>query len=241
MFVSWCLNKAGVKMDGFPSANTDVALNGGARKYAVSAKNVQYGDIVIFNWNWDDATDHIGFATGEFDGTGFTTIEGNVGNAVKECYRQLGNVAYVLRPPYDCVGVVSSNSPSISTDPKNNRDGGKLDVDGIGGWNTVIDIQNQLGVEENGWIDGQDISNREYHNGMCNVTYEEGGSETVKAIQCLVDAESDGYWGPKTSKALQTWLIGRGYSCGKYGVDGYFGHDSVCGLQEALNNKELSK
>lgn len=241
MFVSWCLDKAGVKVDGFPSANTDVALDGGARKYAVDARSVRYGDIIIFNWDWNNTTDHIGFATGEFDGTGFTTIEGNVGNAVKECYRQLGNVAYVLRPPYDAFGDITENSPSVNTDPKNNRDGGKLDIDGIGGWNTIIDIQNQLGVEESGWITGQDISNQKYHNGMSNVTYEENGSDTVCELQKKINVEVDGYWGPITSKGLQSWLIDRGYSCGECGIDGYFGHDSVCGLQEALNNKELSK
>jgi hypothetical protein len=49
MFVSWCLNQGGVVMKGFPSANTDVALDGGAINYQVDKYSVQYGDIIIYN------------------------------------------------------------------------------------------------------------------------------------------------------------------------------------------------
>ena len=233
MFASWCLDQGGVQMDGFPTQNTDLALNGGAKKYAVPIENVQYGDIVIFNWDWDNTTDHIGFATGEFDGTGFTTIEGNVGNAVKEKYRQLGNVAYVLRPPYEAYGVHGSNMPSVSTDPKNNRDGGKLDVDGIGGWNTIIDWQNQLHVIEDGWIDGQDADNYRYFKGISNVRFDETGSKLVMTIQSIVGATVDGIWGKDTSTKIQEWLVDRGYPCT---VDGFFAANSVTALQESLNN-----
>lgn len=237
MFVSWCLDQGHVRMDGFPTYNTDVALSKGAKKYAVDKKKVRYGDIVIFNWDWNATTDHIGFATGEFDGTGFTTIEGNVNNAVKEKYRQLGNVAYVLRPPYESQGSVTPDTPSVPTDPKNNRDGGKLDVDGIGGWNTIIDLQHQLGTDETGCIGGQYSGNKKYHNGMCNVTYEGDGSMVVAAMQARIGLrEPDGHWGPNTSRTLQGWLIDRGYDCGSAGADGYFGHDSVVALQKSLND-----
>ena len=237
LFVSWCLDQGEVSMDGFPTYNTDVALNGGARKYAVDAKSVRYGDIIIFNWDWDSTTDHIGFATGEFDGVGFTTIEGNVGNAVVEQYRQLGNVAYVLRPPYRARGVVDGNKPSVNDSPKNNRDGGKLDVDGIGGWNTIIDLQHQLKTTEDGFISGQYSSNKQYHSGMSNVTYEGNGSQVVKALQNRIKTDADGHWGPGTSKALQSWLNNNGFDCGE--VDGYFGVKSVKALQNALNAKKF--
>ena len=236
MFVSWCLDKGGVKVDGFPTYNTDVALNNGARKYAVDKKKVRYGDIVIFNWDWNSTTDHIGFATGEFDGTGFPTIEGNVGNAVKEKYRQLGNVAYVIRPTYESYGVVDGNTPSVSTDPKNNRDGGKLDVDGVGGWNTIIDWQHQLGTNEDGWISGQYTGNKDHHWAMCNITYEGTGSQLVRAIQRKVGANPDGHWGPDTSRKIQKWLINKGYNCGSSGADGFFGRESVKALQKSLND-----
>ncbi len=233
MFASWCLAQGRVEMDGFPTQNTDLALNGGARKYAVDRESVRYGDIVIFNWDWDNATDHIGFATGEFDGTGFPTIEGNVGNAVKEKYRNLGNVAYVLRPPYNGFGVIDGNIPSVSADPKNNRDGGKLDVDGIGGWNTIIDLQHVLGTPEDGWISGQYRDAKDYHWGMSNVTYEGTSSQVVRALQQKIGAGVDGYWGPETSRKLQEWLVNNGYNIE---IDGYFGRESVKALQQSLND-----
>lgn len=237
MFVSWCLAQAGIKMDGFPTQNTDLALNGGAIKYAVPVESVQYGDIVIFNWDWDSYTDHIGFATGSFDGTGFTTIEGNVGNAVKEKYRQLGNVAYVLRPPYLYYGVHSGTQASIEAEPRNNRDGGSLEVDGIGGWNTIIDWQNQIRVIEDGWIDGQDYDNWEFFRGISNVRFTDtnNGSKTVATIQSIVGAAPDGIWGKETSVKIQMWLALRGYYTGD--IDGYFGTNSVKALQTSLNNK----
>lgn len=236
MFASWCLDQGGVKMDGFPTQNTDIALNGGARRYAVDKYDVRYGDIVIFNWDWNNTTDHIGFATGEFDGGGFTTIEGNVGNAVKEKYRQMGNVAYVLRPPYTDYSVASDNSPNVSTEPKNNRDGGKLEVDGIGGWNTIIDWQSQLAVIEDGKIDRQYSPNRKYFSAMSNVDFNNGGSKFVMAIQAKVGADVDGYWGKQTSQKVQEWLVAQGYDIGPDGIDGYFGPNSVKALQQSLND-----
>jgi peptidoglycan hydrolase-like protein with peptidoglycan-binding domain len=209
-------------------------LNGGAKKYAIPIEDVDYGDIVIFNWDWNNTTDHIGFATGPYDGYGFPTIEGNVGNAVKEKYRQLGNVAYVLRPPYK-EGGSGSHDPSVPAEPKNNRDGGKLEVDGIGGWNTIIDWQNQLHVIEDGRISGQDKDNYEYFRGIVTVDFgfDGSGSKTVMTIQSIVGANVDGIWGKDTSTKIQEWLVNKGYPCT---IDGYFGTNSVMALQQSLND-----
>lgn len=49
MFVSWVLDQAGQKVAGFPSQNTDVALNGGARKLCVDRNSIRKGDILIFD------------------------------------------------------------------------------------------------------------------------------------------------------------------------------------------------
>lgn len=234
-FTSYCLNQANVHMDGFPTQNTDVALNHGARKYAIDIRNVAYGDVVIFNWNGDDKTDHIGIATGSFDGYGFTTIEGNVGNAVVEKYRQLGNVAYVLRPPYTGTSTEQYKSGATAA-PKNNRDGGKLDIDGIGGWNTIIDWQNQLGTYEDGVISGQRPSDKDAHWAMSNVKYEQNGSRLVQVVQQKVGAPVTAYWDTVTSMKIQQWLIDKGYSVGESGADGWFGHDSVKALQQSLND-----
>lgn len=236
MFVSWCLNKGGVKCPGFPTYNTDVALRGGARKKTVSKTSIKRGDIIIFDWDWNGATDHIGFATGPYDGYGFPTIEGNVGNAVKEKYRNMGNVAYVIRPDYSGSGG-GGTTPSVPTDPKNNRDGGKLEVDGIGGWNTVIDLQHALGTTEDGVISGQSYADKDYHWAMSAVEYGTDGSLMVKALQKKAGATQDGFWGKDTSTKLQQWLKKKGYSLA---VDGYFGHESVKALQKSLNDGKWS-
>lgn len=236
MWVSMILDKAGVYCPGFPTQNTDIALNGGARSRCVDASDIRRGDIIIYDWNWDGATDHIGFATSSISGGKFSTIEGNVGNAVKECSRDLGNVAYVIRPDYAGGGDKTTPDP-IDTKPKNNRDGGKLDVDGVAGWNTIIDLQHTLGTPEDGEISGQWRGNAAYHNAVAAVRYDSGdGSLMVEALQRMLNAGVDGQWGPDTSTKFQKFLIKRGYDCGVCGADGYFGSDSVKALQRWLND-----
>ena len=101
MFVSWVLNKAGIVVKGFPSQNTDLALNGGAKNYLVDRNSIQRGDILIFDWNWGtNATDHIGFAKGPLINGYVNTIEGNVSNSVMNKTRALSTIRYVIRPHY---------------------------------------------------------------------------------------------------------------------------------------------
>lgn len=100
MFVSWSLDQGNVSMLGAPTQNTNLLYNNGGFNYEVNRYDVQYGDLVIFDWDWDGYTDHIGIAIGDFDGIGFPTVEGNVGNAVVTNYRGTSNLAHVLRPNY---------------------------------------------------------------------------------------------------------------------------------------------
>lgn len=236
MFVSWCLYKAGVKCDGFPSYNTDTAVSK-AQKLLVKDKNqIRRGDILIFDWNWaTNATDHIGFAKGSPVNGKVTTIEGNVGNAVQNKVRDLGTIRYVIRPPYGKSSGGDSTSNKSNAAP-NNKNGGKLVVDGVGGYNTILDWQNQLGTPCDGEITGQVFSNRQYFPGITNVTWEGTGSTLVRAIQKKVGAEADGYWGRDTSLAVQKFLIKKGYSVGSAGADRIFGTDSVKALQRSLND-----
>ena len=111
MFVSWVLNKANVSVKGFPSQNTDLALNGGAKNYLVDRSTIKRGDILIFDWNWGNAaTDHIGFAKGPVIGGYVETIEGNVSNSVQNKTRALSTIRYVIRPQY-------STKPTPSPEP----------------------------------------------------------------------------------------------------------------------------
>lgn len=234
IFVSWVLNQANVVVKGFPSQNTDLALDGGARNYLVSDKNqIRRGDILIFDWNWDtDATDHIGFAKESPSGGYVATIEGNVGNAVQNKTRSLSTIRYVIRPQYTGASTVESSNDF----PKNNKNGGKLDIDGSAGYNTILDWQDQLGTPCDGEISGQIYLNRKYFPAVNSVTWDDGGSLLVKQIQKKVGVYADGYWGQATSVGIQRWLQAHKYDIGPDGADGFFGTNSVKALQQSLND-----
>ena len=122
---------------------------------------------------------------------------------------------------------------------RNNTRGGRLDVDGYGGYNTVLDMQHALGTWEDGVISGQWRGNSEFFWAFSSVEWGAQGSQMVAALQRRVGAVADGIWGRETSTRLQEHLIARGYSCGDSGADGYFGRASVRSLQECLNDGRL--
>jgi len=235
MWVSMILDKAKVPCPGFPSQNTDIAWNGGASSRAISKENIRRGDILIFDWNFNTtATDHIGFATGSPRNGYVTTIEGNVGNAVQEKNRSLSTIRYVIRPRYaDATAAGTSTDRTNIKNPTQN--GKKLDVDGAAGYNTIYEWQAQLGTYKDGKITGQDRNNYKYFESIVSVSFEENGSQLVEAIQKKVGASVDGIWGHETSKKIQEWLIKKKFSVGETGADGYFGNESVKGLQRSLN------
>lgn len=137
----------------------------------------------------------------------------------------------------DINAAMGSDTPSY--EPHNNTHGGKLDVDGIGGYNTVLDMQHALGTYEDGVISGQWYGNKDYLWGMESVEWGAQGSPMVRAMQEKVGAYVDGIWGENTSKSLQQYLIDKGYEVGEAGCDGYFGRESVKGLQRCLNDGEF--
>lgn len=127
-----------------------------------------------------------------------------------------------------------ATSAAVSA-PPNNRDGGKLTVDGYGGYNTILDLQHALGTYEDGEISGQCRSLHCYFSGMTNVTWAQTGSAMVRALQRKAGAGADGIWGRETSTRLQELLVSMGHDIE---VDGYFGRKSVKALQTSLNAGE---
>lgn len=123
--------------------------------------------------------------------------------------------------------------------PHNNTHGGELDVDGMGGYNTILDMQHWLGTEEDGLISGQCKFNRDYFWSFNydNIDWSCSGSLMVMALQRKLGIDEDGRWGRSTSSALQNFLIGEGFDCGPSGMDGMFGSDSMCALQRFLNQE----
>lgn len=240
MWVSMILDKAGVKCPGFPTQNTDLAWNGGASKRAVSRDNIRRGDILIFDWDFNTtSTDHVGFATGTPRNGYVSTIEGNVQNAVKEKVRPLSSIRYAIRPQYsDATAIGDSETLVVKNPTQNNK---RLDVDGIGGYNTVYEWQSQMGTYTDGEISDQDRRWYVYYEGIVSVTFGKGGSSLVKAVQAKVKDDKvsgayDGIWKKSTTFKVQQWLKQHGYDLGICGIDGSFGHDSVCALQRSLND-----
>jgi hypothetical protein len=134
----------------------------------------------------------------------------------------------------DINAAMDGETPSVG--PRNNTRGGKLDVDGCCGYNTVLDMQHALGTYEDGVISGQWRGYEDDLPAVYSIEWGGQGSQMVFALQEMVGAFTDGVWGPNTSEHLQRWLIAKGYSCGGAGADGMFGSHSVEALQRCLND-----
>lgn len=121
---------------------------------------------------------------------------------------------------------------------KNNTNGGRLDEDGIGGYNTVLDLQDAVSAPfRDGFLSGQRRANWTFFNGITSVEFDGGsGSSTVRKLQEKIGASVDGVWGKETSRKLQQFLQLRGYDIGPCGVDGYAGADTIKALQKCLND-----
>lgn len=113
MFASYCLNWAGVEAAGLPgsyvpwilSANSDAGR-------LVANEDAQPGDLVMFDWQGDGVTDHIGIVEENHADEGWMqTIEGNTssgsggsqsnGGGVYRRARNYGSIIGVARPYYE--------------------------------------------------------------------------------------------------------------------------------------------
>ena len=132
-----------------------------------------------------------------------------------------------------------STSPSKPTTPPPQKKP-KLTVDGRWGINTTKETQRFLKTIVDGIVSRQPTSNRKYLKNAFTDSWQftsnyKGGSAMIKALQRLIGAKVDGYFGKNSVKALQNFLIRNGYSVGKYGADGVMGYDTVCAWQRYLN------
>lgn len=104
----------------------------------------------------------------------------------------------------------------------------KLVVDGIGGTDTVLRMQEFFGTAMDGVISGQNKSLAKYYPSLKAVSYTGAKSTCVKNLQRWVGVTQDGIIGQATVKAWQK----------KLGVtaDGIFGTNSMKKWQTYLNN-----
>lgn len=224
MFVSWVMAQAGARCEGIPGAYCPWILNAGRKAgKLVSAANAKPGDVVLFDWEGDGTSDHVGFVERNSGGVLYT-IEGNTNNgAVARRTRSYGTVCGVIRPDYD--GTTASA-------PENGV--GALEVDGVWGPATTRAVQAALGTTQDGIVSDQYAGYRAGNPGLSSASWEwhsrtSLGSDMVRALQRKIGATVDGVAGPKTFRALQT--------CLGTTQDGRISNPSTCvkALQQRLN------
>ena len=180
---------------------------------------------------------HTGRVVG-FDSTHVYTVEGNTGyssgysgGAVLERTYSRGDnriTGYGI-PKWSLAGGEDAATAQTNT----YKATGKLDVDGYLGVQSVTAWQEALGTYADGFISGQSIWNRQYLPNLVAVTYDNGGSQLVRAIQRKVGADVDGYMGPQTVRCLQAWLNKQGNF--NLVIDGYLGPATAKAVQQTIN------
>ena len=110
-------------------------------------------------------------------------------------------------------------------------------MDGRWGVNTTKATQQYLKTIVDGVVSRQPTSNRKYLKNAFTDSWQftsnyKGGSAMIKALQRLIGAKVDGFFGKESVKALQRFLNKHGFNLK---VDGYMGPDTVCAWQKYLN------
>ena len=135
MFVSWVLDRAGIKVHGFPTASC-VTIDGATKGKQLSNKrSAQAGDIVLFDWDGDGSPDHVGFV--ELNcGSYIQTIEGNTSSGSNGSQSNGGGVYRRTRDWSVVHCVIRINGGSEPVKPSK-----KIAVDGYWGEDTTAGAQ----------------------------------------------------------------------------------------------------
>lgn len=231
MFVSWVFHQARVACAGLPGAYCPAMLEEARRAgAAIPKQQARKGDVVYFDWQLDEETDHVGVVVANH-GTFIETIEGNTssgssgsqsnGGVVARRQRNLHNVCAIVRPDYDGGGT----------------DTGTLDVDGIIGPISVTEWQCQLKTPADGIVSGQLSECRRAYPALTAVTFDGGGSILMRRVQEII-----GVPGPTGIIAggsvchLQGWLIMQGYDL-EDARAGILDEPTGRALQRSLNDR----
>lgn len=232
MFVSWVLDQAGVACAGFPGAYCpdmiEEAADAGATLFDI--RQARPGDVVFFEWNGDDETDHVGIVTENLD-TCLETIEGNTspgdgsqsnGGVVARRRRFLNSVYGIVRPNY---GGECTDEP--------------LDVDSLLGEKSVTKWQRQLGTEPDGVITGQRAEDAKWWPNLVAIDdYDGSGSQLVRKVQQIVGVPNPtGVWSRGSICMMQGWLHMRGYDL-RDAVAGMIDAPTAAAIQESINDGE---
>lgn len=255
MFISYCLDWAGVTADGVPGAYVPwiLSANSDAGRL-VANEDAQPGDLVMFDWQGDGVADHIGIVEENHADEGWMqTIEGNTspgsggsqgnGGGVYRRARNYGSIIGVARPYYDAeesdtpvdVPDVSESDTSVDDQDASIT---QLEVDGYWGYNTTLRLQEYFdcpykdGVISSQWADDS------WRHAACTSfqhDYSGEGSTTIRRMQQQLGVTEDGLCGKNTINALIDHYMS---SSGATVLDGQLdaGSITVKAMQRALND-----
>ena len=183
------------------------------KKQTVKKGSGKPGDIVLFDWNKNNSSDHIGIIEKKNSNGTYTTIEGNTslsnnsnGGQVMRRTRKQWEISYICRPKY--------------TEKEDEYE--KLKEDGEWGESTTRASQHVFGTIEDGEVSGQLNSCKKYLPNCNTSSWEfvkssKNGSDLIKAIQKLVKTKKkDGKAGKETAYKIQIFLKEKGFYTGKY-------------------------
>lgn len=234
-FVSMCFDMAGeIDAIGGFSYNTDVTKN---RMEKVSIEDAQRGDVVLFDWDQDGLTDHVGIVEANLGDGWLQTIEGNTSpsNAGSQ---SAGNGVYRRQRSW-CIDCVLRPAWS-DEESEESSEGTNAMNDAWWGRATTYALQASLNTPADGIISDQDIYFADDIT-RAGTGWEfdddpDYGSEVISALQQKLGVEVDGIVGPDTISALQHHLKNRGHDLE---VDGVAGYRTVECLQYELSNGTL--
>lgn len=222
----------------------DYIIASGRRKSKSSGKP---GDVVLFDFNGNGTSDHIGIIEKKNSDGSYTCIEGNTslssnanGGQVMRRKRYQSQVNHIYRPPYAAESTTTATSSSSSKTTSSSKSSSKLSVDGSWGKNTTKKSQKILGTVQDGIVSNQWKSCKKYLPNCSTDSWKFGssnkkGSAMVKSLQKLVGVSRDGIMGKGTVKALQKFLKKKGYYSGS--IDGKCGPGTVKAWQKYINSK----
>ena len=136
-----------------------------------------------------------------------------------------------------CLAIWSGKLVGTPTPPPTPPKPGQLVVDGIGGTETVMAMQQAFGVGIDGIISGQATKWSNYYPSITAISFGGGGSQTIWKLQEWLNlSDPDGILGPNTTKAWQKRLRDYGYLASTETIDGIIGAKTMKAWQECLNN-----
>lgn len=208
IFVSWVLDGI-ASLGGTPGFNTDTILSAATKigQRLGNPRDAIPGDVVIYDWNHNGSTDHIGII--ELNrGSYIQTIEGNTssgvsgsqssGNGVYRRTRNWSGVAAVVRPAYANTAPVAAPAAHGGT---------SIAEDGWWGSDTTGRLQEVLGTPHDCIVSNQWAPNAVFF--KCATSGWQWdrsgvGSQLIKAMQRSMGVKDDGLVGIDFVHALES-------------------------------------